>query len=73
MNFKWNYQPSSEQERAEAEKLSEEIGISPTLCRLLQRRGVQTAAEAAEETAEEEVQSEDDIPVAAADSGEAKE
>ena len=46
MNFKWNYQPSSEQERAEAEKLSEEIGISPTLCRLLQRRGVQTAAEA---------------------------
>ena len=46
MNFKWNYQPSSEQERAEAEKLSEEIGISPTLCRLLRKRGVQTAAEA---------------------------
>ena len=46
MNFKWNYQPSSEQERTEAEKLSEEIGISPTLCRLLRKRGVQTAAEA---------------------------
>ena len=46
MNYKWNYQPSTEQEHADAERLSEEIGISPVLCRLLQRRGVQTAAEA---------------------------
>lgn len=46
MNYKWNYQPSTEQELADAERLSEEIGISPVLCRLLQRRGVQTAAEA---------------------------
>ena len=46
MNYKWNYQPSTEQEIAEAEKLSEEVGISPVLCRLLHKRGVQTAAEA---------------------------
>lgn len=46
MNCKWNYQPSTEQEYAEAEKLSEEIGISPVLCRLLHKRGIRTAAEA---------------------------
>ena len=46
MNCKWNYQPPTEQECAEAEKLSEEIGISPVLCRLLHKRGVRTAAEA---------------------------
>ena len=46
MNYKWNYQPSTEQEQAEAELLSEEIGISPVLCRLLRKRGVRTAAEA---------------------------
>ena len=46
MNYKWNYQPPTEQEIAEAEKLSEEVGISPVLCRLLRKRGVQTAAEA---------------------------
>ena len=46
MNCKWNYQPPTEQERAEAERLSEEIGISPVLCRLLHKRGVRTATEA---------------------------
>ena len=46
MNYKWNYQPSTEQDYAEAERLSEEIGISPVLCRLLRKRGVKTAAEA---------------------------
>ena len=46
MNYKWIYQPPTEQERAEAELLSEEIGISPVLCRLLRKRGVRTAAEA---------------------------
>ena len=45
MNYKWNYQPPTEQECAEAELLSEEIGISPVLCRLLRKRGVRTAAE----------------------------
>lgn len=46
MNYKWNYQPPTERECAEAEMLSEEIGISPVLCRLLRKRGVRTAAEA---------------------------
>lgn len=46
MNYKWNYQPSTEQDSVEAERLSDEIGISPVLCRLLRKRGVQTAAEA---------------------------
>ena len=46
MTYKWNYQPSTEQDYAEAERLSEEVGISPVLCRLLRKRGVKTAAEA---------------------------
>lgn len=45
MNYKWIYQPPTEQECAEAELLSEETGISPVLCRLLRKRGVRTAAE----------------------------
>ena len=46
MDYKWNYQPPTDGESAEAERLSEEIGISPVLCRLLRKRGVRTAAEA---------------------------
>ncbi|MBR5847599.1 MAG: single-stranded-DNA-specific exonuclease RecJ [Bacteroidaceae bacterium] len=46
MNYKWNYQPPTEGECTEAEMLSEEIVISPVLCRLLRKRGVRTAAEA---------------------------
>ncbi len=46
MNYKWNYQPPTDGECAEAELLAEEIGISPVLCRLLRKRGVRTAAEA---------------------------
>ena len=46
MNYKWNYQSPTEQESVEAERLSDEIGISPVLCRLLRKRGVRTAAEA---------------------------
>ena len=46
MNYKWNYQSPTEQEGVEAERLSDEIGISPVLCRLLRKRGVRTAAEA---------------------------
>lgn len=46
MNYKWNYQPPTPQDCIEAEALSEEIGISPVLCRLLQERGIRTAAEA---------------------------
>ena len=46
MNYKWNYQPPTDGECAEAELLAEEIGISPVLCRLLRKRGVRTATEA---------------------------
>lgn len=46
MNYKWIYQPPTVGESAEAELLSEEIGISPVLCRLLRKRGVRTATEA---------------------------
>ena len=46
MDYKWNYQPPTDGESAEAELLSKEIGISPVLCRLLRKRGVRTAAEA---------------------------
>ena len=46
MNHKWNYQSPTELECIKAERLSDEIGISPVLCRLLRKRGVQTAAEA---------------------------
>lgn len=45
MNYKWNYQPPTDGECAEAELLAEEIGISPVLCRLLRKRGVRTATE----------------------------
>ena len=46
MNYKWNYQPPTPQDCIEAEALSEKIGISPVLCRLLQERGIRTATEA---------------------------
>ena len=46
MNYKWNYQPPTSQDRKEAEALSKEIGISPVLCRLLLKRGIKTAEEA---------------------------
>ncbi len=46
MSYKWNYQPPTQQDCVDAETLSEEIGISPVLCRLLQERGIRTVSEA---------------------------
>ena len=46
MKYKWNYQPPTPVQREAAKALSRELGISPILCRLLQERGIQTAAEA---------------------------
>ena len=43
MNYKWNYQPPTEQEILKADELSKETGINPVLCRLLIDRGVTTA------------------------------
>ncbi len=46
MNYKWNYQPPTEQKSQKADELSHETGINPILCRLLIDRGVTTAEEA---------------------------
>ena len=46
MNFKWNYQPPTPDALAAAEQLSQELGISPVLCRLLGERGIQTPEDA---------------------------
>ena len=46
MSYKWNYQPPTEQEKQEAEALSQETGLNPVTCRLLTGRGIKTAAEA---------------------------
>ena len=46
MNYKWNYQPPTQEEREAAKALAKEIGISPILCRLLLERGITSAAEA---------------------------
>ena len=46
MNNNWIYQPPTQEERAEAQMLSKEIGISPVLCELLRKRGIRTATEA---------------------------
>lgn len=46
MNYRWNYQPPTQEQREAARALAKDIGISPILCRLLQERGINTAAEA---------------------------
>ena len=46
MNYKWNYQPPSQEKKEAAKALSEETGISPVLCMLLLERGISSAAEA---------------------------
>ena len=46
MGQKWNYQPPTNIEKTEAERLAEELDMSPILCNLLLKRGIRTAAEA---------------------------
>ncbi len=43
MNYKWNYQPPTEQEILKADTLSQETGVNPKLCQLLISRGVSTS------------------------------
>lgn len=45
MNYKWNYQPPSQEKTERAKALAGETGISPVLCKLLLERGISTAAE----------------------------
>lgn len=46
MGQKWKYQPPTYKQTEEAERLAEELDISPILCGLLINRGVTSAAEA---------------------------
>lgn len=46
MNYKWNYQPPTQEQREAARGLSKELGINPILCHLLRERGIDSAAEA---------------------------
>ncbi len=43
MNYKWNYQPPTEQDILKADTLSQETGVNPKLCQLLISRGVSTS------------------------------
>jgi len=44
MNFKWNYEPPSQENQKAAEELGEKLSISPVLARLLMRRGIKTVS-----------------------------
>ena len=46
MNFKWNYQPPTQEQIEAAKALSKELGINPVLGKLLLERGITSAAEA---------------------------
>ena len=46
MGHKWKYQPPTYKQIEEAERLAEELDISPILCRLLVARGVTSVADA---------------------------
>lgn len=46
MGQKWIYQPPTNKEKEEAERLAEELDMSPILCNLLLKRGIRTVAEA---------------------------
>ena len=46
MNYKWNYEEPTPEQKAAAAKLSQEISVSETLCLLLVKRGITTTDEA---------------------------
>ncbi len=46
MNYEWLFEEYSQQEEDDAKELSEELDISPILCRMLLRRGITSPAEA---------------------------
>ena len=46
MNYKWNYQPPSQEKTEAAKALAKETGLNPVLCKLLLERGISSAAEA---------------------------
>ncbi len=46
MNYKWNYQPLTEEQQDESIRLANELNIHPTLGQLLLQRGISTQQEA---------------------------
>ncbi len=46
MNYKWSYEPVTEEQEEGAKKLANELGISPILGKFLLNRGIQSAPEA---------------------------
>ncbi len=46
MNYKWNYEPPTQERQEAAEALAHEVNIHPALGKLLLDRGITTAAEA---------------------------
>lgn len=46
MNYKWNYQPLTEEQKNESIRLANELNIHPTLGQLLLQRGISTQQEA---------------------------
>jgi len=46
MQFKWNYEPPTPDEKKAADELGEKIGMSPILASLLIRRGITTESAA---------------------------
>ena len=43
MNYKWNYEEPTPEQKEAAHKLAEEVGVSHVLCHLLIQRGITTA------------------------------
>ncbi len=46
MQFKWNYEPHTEESQMAAKELADKIGMSPTFASLLIRRGIKTESAA---------------------------
>ena len=46
MNYKWNYEPLTQEETAVADSIASNMNVSPVIGKLLSRRGVKTADEA---------------------------
>ena len=45
MNYKWNYQPLTEEQKNESIELAKELNIHPILGQLLQQRNIKTKEE----------------------------
>ena len=46
MNYKWKFEPHTEEQREAAAKLSDELNISPIIAKMLIRRGISDVQDA---------------------------